>query len=149
MKTKSFLAFFPCLLSLAGCFEGVGGGIKTISASSLPSSPVTEARSFEACGYTFYYWRVYKDEHDNFVLKDRYSYIINCDMNFGLRFASSGVARAYELRDGAADPVECDLMQEKEGELYYSLLLGFKIQIDPHLSVSYEDINIGKLKHWC
>ena len=149
MKRK-FLAFFLPILCLAsGCFEQRNGGTTTFYAYALPKAPVQETRSVVIEGHTFNYYNVYRDDQDNFILKDKTSYISNDDICFGFRFAS-GDARAYYFKEGSPEAYECTLMQDKDGERYYSIEgCGFQVMINRSLDESVTDVNIGKMKHWC
>ena len=149
MKRKFLVFFLPLLCLASGCFEQTDGGTVTFYASSLPKEPVKKLASVQIEGHTFHYYNAYRDDHDNFVLKDKTSYISNYDIIFGLRFAS-GDARAYQIKEGARETLECTLMQDKDGERYYSIEgYGFQIMINRGLGDSVTDVNIGKIKHWC
>lgn len=149
MKKKILLFFLPCFLSLSGCGEARSGGSETISASALPTSPVEKCQSFVWEGHTFSYSNVYRDSDDNFILKDRFSYILNYDLVFGVRFSDGG-ARAYKSKEGADPMEECTLMQVDGGQRYYSIEeYGFQIMINRSLDSTVSDVNIGKITHWC
>ncbi len=149
MKRKFLALILPILCLASGCAEPTSGGVTTFYASALPKTPVKETRDAVIMGHTFTYYNVYRDDQDNFILKDKTSFISNNDIIFGFRFAS-GNARAYCFEEGSSEPYECTLMQDKDGERYYSIKeCGFQVMIDRSLDESVMDVNIGKMKHWC
>ncbi len=151
MRKKSLLLILPCLCLLPSCqSEPIApGGTTTFYANSLPSVAVAEEKEVKISGHTFVYYNVYKDNEDNFILKDDSSYIINRDIIFGLKF-SSGVARAYTIQEKEGEPQECNLMEDNGEFRYYSIeVYGFMICVDKTLSSTHQDVNIGKIAHWC
>ncbi len=149
MKRKFLALFLPILCLGASCAEPTNGGVTVLYASALPKTPVKEIRDMAIKGHTFRYYNVYRDDQDNFILKDKTSFISNKDIIFGFRFAS-GNARAYHFEEGSSEPYECTLMLEEAGERYYSIEeFGFQVMIDRSLEESVTDVNIGKMKYWC
>ena len=149
MKRKFLTLFLPALCLSASCSEPTSGGVTTLYASSLPKTPVKETRDAVIEGHAFSYYNVYRDDQDNFILKDKTSFISNNDIIFGFRFAS-GEARAYRFEEGSSEAYECTLMQDKGGERYYSIKeYGFQVMIDRSFDESVTDVNIGKMKIWC
>ena len=128
--------------------DQVDGGMATFSASSLPSTPSKEEKETKISGHAFLYYNVYKDEEDNFVLKDDTSYIRNYTLVFGLLFAK-GLARAYDISDGKDGFELCQDFYGGNETQSYSVWRGFEIAIDKTLSSHHYDENIGKIVHWC
>lgn len=115
----------------------------------MPSEPVKEERKVTIKKVEFIYYNVYKDGEDNFILKDSSSYLRTYDLTFGVRFLFNG-ARAYDISKGKDGSEECEIMEEKEKEIAYSIISsGFEIAIDKSKPSEYKDVNIGQIQNWC
>ena len=115
----------------------------------MPSEPVKEERSVTIKKAEFTYYNVYKDDEDNFILKDSSSYLRTYSFTFGVRFLFNG-ARAYDISEGKDGSEECNVMEEKEKEIAYSISApGFEIAIDKSKPSEYKDVNIGQIQNWC
>ncbi len=151
MKAK-FLPLLPiaCLLFSCSAPEGrdAPGGSTTFTAASLPLSPSKVETETTIEGHSFTYFNVYRDEQDDFVLKDATSYIRNFDIAFALRFEST-LAVAYDIHDGKDGSSPCDSYARADGGVDYSVYYGFEIAIDKSAAETYTNVNIGKLEHWC
>lgn len=152
MKTKSLLLLpVACLLfSCSGAEQREApGGSTTFTAASLPSVPSEEERTAVIEGHTFVYSNVYKDSEDNFVLKDNSAYIRNYDITFGLRL-NCELALVYSIAEGEDGSEECELLYENGTERAYSISSpGIEICVSKMISMLYQDVNIGKIEHWC
>ena len=154
---KRFLFLLPaaCLLfSCSSASSGDSGSLQTpgefvtFTAASLSLSPSAKEQSATIEGHVFTYYNVYKDNEDNFILKDATSYIRNYDITFGLRFGSK-LAVAYDLSKGKDGSSPCEVYYETEEAVSYTVSNGFEIALDKSASTNYADVNIGKIVHWC
>ncbi len=133
------------LFPLVSCKSAIDGGKVVFSASSLSGIPFESERKVTIKGHEFVYYNVYRSENDEFVLKDSTFYIRNHDIVFGLSFANE-LACCYDISKGTEDPKPIEPFASGS----YSIEnYGFEISINKLVSMQYNDINIGKITHWC
>ena len=148
MRKNAFLTLMMPLL-LCSCAPSTNGGYRTYDASPLPKTASKEEKTVKINGSTFVIYNVYKDDDNNFILKDNSSYIQNKSMVFGVKIAS-GLGRIYDISKDSSDIKECEVMFDEGGWRGYSIQTqGFEISIDKQISMLYQDINIGKIVSWC
>ncbi len=136
-------------LFLCGCVSSKDGGYRTYDASSLSKAASKEEKTVKINGSAFIIYNVYKDDDNNFILKDNSSYIRNKTMVFGIKIAS-GLGRIYDISKGSSDVKECEVLFDEDGWRGYSIpTQGFEISIAKETSTLYRDVNIGKIVSWC
>lgn len=148
-KVTTLLLAILCsmgLASLSACAKN--GGSITFTANSISSTPIKEEKSFTYKGYEFIYYNVYNDGNGNFVMADNTSYIANKDIQFGLKVKTEFVYKYVE--DGDGELIYYTNLDD-EGYYNYSIVdFGFVIRgVGTSYSMVYENINIGKIIHWC
>ncbi len=123
------------------------GGVTVITADLIPTTPVKEIKTFTFEGHTFTYYNVFSDGEGNFVMADNTSYIANNDIIFGLSVKSEYV---YSINDNEQTLIDYNNKGD-DGYYYYSVeSYGIEIRgISTSISMLYENINIGKITHWC
>ncbi len=123
------------------------GGVTVITADLISTTPVEEIKTFTSEGHTFIYYNVYNDGEGNFVMADNTSYIANNDIIFGLSVKSAWV---YSVKDNEQTLIDYNYKGD-DGYCYYSIeSYGIEIHgISTSISMLYENINIGKITHWC
>lgn len=148
MRKNAFLTLMMPLF-LCSCAPSTNGGYRTYDASPLSKIASKEEKTVKINGSTFVIYNVYKDDDNNFILKDNSSYIQNKSMVFGVKIAS-GLGRIYDISKDSSDIKECEVMFDEGGWRGYSIQTqGFEISIDKQISMLYQDINIGKIVSWC
>lgn len=135
-----------CLLSLASCKPN--GGFVTFTADALSTTPIREEKVFISQGHEFTYYNVYNDGNGNFVMADNTSYIINKDIQFGLRV---GTPFVYTIANDGEDPISIKpTINNGNGTYDFNVDFGFQIRgISIYISMGYYNINIGTIVHWC
>lgn len=125
----------------------IEGGVTVITADLISTTPVEEIKTFTSEGHTFIYYNVYNDGEGNFVMADNTSYIANNDIIFGLSVKSAWV---YSVNDNEQTLIDYNYKGD-DGYCYYSIeSYGIEIHgISTSISMLYENINIGKITHWC
>lgn len=142
---KRLLSF---LLLFVICLFSCGGTGITFSAYFISRSPEKVEKTIKIRGYEFIYYNVYNDGKGNFVLADNTSYIKNTDMNFGIRFQSrDGIVCIYD--ENGETTLETISKSYDNGDWGYQVDSGFLICVDKSIAMTYTDINIGKITHWC
>ncbi len=132
------------LLFVLMCFS-CGGTGTTFSAHSISRIPEKIEKTIKIKGYEFTYYNVYNDGEGNFVLADNTSYIKNDGMNFGIRFQPT--ASIYDKNgETMLEPLSKDY---DNGDWGYQVESGFMICVNKSISMTYKDVNIGKITHWC
>ena len=123
------------------------GGVTVITADLISTTPVEEIKTFTSEGHTFIYYNVYNDGEGNFVMADNTSFIANNDIIFGLSVKS---AWDYSVNDNEQTLIDYNYKGD-DGYCYYSIeSYGIEIHgISTSISMLYENINIGKITHWC
>ena len=144
---RSLLAILTLftVLPLFSCDSSNGGTI-TFDASQISKTPKEEVQTFKYKNHSFIYYNVYNDGDGNFVMADNSSYIYNDDIQFGLKV---GTPYVYQKEDG-----EEKLLDYKDcngGQYIFSIIdHGFTIRgCALEISLSIENVNIGKITHWC
>ena len=125
----------------------IDGGVTVITADLISTTPVEEIKTFTSEGHTFIYYNVYNDGDGNFVMADNTSFIANNDIIFGLSVKSAWV---YSVKDNEQTLINYNYKGD-DGYCYYSIeSYGIEIHgISTSISMLYENINIGKITHWC
>lgn len=118
-----------------------------VTADLIPTTPVKEIKSFTFKGHTFVYYNVYNDGDGNFVMADNSSYIANNDIIFGLSVKSEYV---YNVKDNEKTLINYNY-KGNDGYCNYAVQnYGIEIRgIAVEISMLYENINVGKITHWC
>ena len=96
-------------LMVTGCIPN--GGSITFTADLIGRTPVQQEKSFTYKGHKFIYYNVYNDGGGNFVMADNTSYIVNKDIQFGLRVKSPFV---YNLTKEGEEPVLIEPTNKQE-----------------------------------
>ncbi len=146
---RAVLAFISIsILSLiTSCGSSTNGGKVVFNAASLPNVAVEREQKATINGHEFIYYNVYRSENDEFVLKDNSSFILNYDIVFGLSFSNSNSpACCYDVSEGTKDPKP---IEPFDSNSYSIENYGFEISINKLISMQYNDVNIGKITHWC
>lgn len=124
------------------------GGMIKFSANNISHNAIKEDKILNTQGHTFIYYNVYSDNDGNFIMKDNSSYILNNDIQFGLKVKTPFV---YELNDdGNEKLIKYDYFDD-EGYYNYAIVNpGIVIYgIAREVSLNYENINIGYIFHRC
>lgn len=149
MKKFPILILGLCLLPLNACGVKTDGGQIVFEATSLGKIPLKEEKTFIIKQHEFICFNVCSDDDGNFILANHDSYIINKDLQFGIRFKHVLNVAIYDISDEdnyvALSPISKDY---ENGDWGYQVNFGFMIRQDINLSMDYCS-NIGKITHWC
>ena len=118
------------------------------SANNISHNAIKEEKILNTQGHTFIYYNVYSDNDGNFIMKDNSSYIMNNDIQFGLKIKTPFI---YELNDDGNGKLINYNYLDDEGYYNYAIVNpGIIIYgIGREVSLNYENINIGYIFHRC
>ena len=126
-----------------------GGELIKFEAKKIGKTATLQEKTIKIKDHEFTYYNVECANDGGWVLRDKTSYIINTDIQFGFRYKSAGTKiSAYNT---GHEPRDMGEYSQEPSYHSYQVYFGFKITIDESLDMSSfpDGINLGIFEHWC